>query len=80
MKIAKNNNFDGKLPAEMLENQQITPIFPENPPLETAPLTNKIKIMQKYSFAAIFAKIYFCRNIGHCISIFSQIGPLYIYS
>ena len=63
MKIAKNNNFDGKLPAEMLENQQITPIFPENPPLGTAPLTNKIKIMQKYSFAAIFAKIYFCRNM-----------------
>ena len=60
--MAKNNNFDGKLPAEMLKNQQITPIFPENPPLETAPLTNKIKIMQKYSFAAIFAKIYFCRK------------------
>ena len=62
MKMAKNNNFDGKLPAEMLENQQITSIFPENPPLGTAPLTNKIKIMQKYSFAAIFAKIYFCRK------------------
>ena len=31
--MEKRRNFDDKLPAEMLENHQITPMSPENPPL-----------------------------------------------
>ena len=80
MENGKKQHFWWKIASRNARKSPNNTNFPRKSPLVHIPLTNKIKIMQKFTFVPISTKIYFCRNMGHSISIFYQIGPLYIYS